>query len=83
MKDKQMFRINEDRLDYLMTLSGDELVTEICRMTDSVISHLQILDRVIVTTSSEEINTRKALLTSEVDLRASLGIELLPYGSIE
>jgi hypothetical protein len=77
MKDKQMFRINEARLDYLMTLSGDELVAEICRMTDSVISHLQLLDRVII---SGEIDQRKALLTSEVDLRASLGIELLPYG---
>jgi len=72
---KQIFRITEDRVDYLMTLSGDELVAEICRMTDKVISHLNVVDAVIL----KQLDMR-ALADSEVEIRKQLGIEELPYG---
>lgn len=73
--EKQIFRITEDRLDYLTTLSGDELVAEICRMTDKVISHLNIVDAVIL----KQLDAR-ALAESEAEIRHQLGIEELPYG---
>jgi len=72
---KQIFRITEDRLDYLIGLSADELVAEICRMTDKVISHLNVVDGIIL----KKLDMR-ALTESETEIRKQLGIEELPYG---